>query len=100
MLIDKGISAGSVVTLKLVSGEEIIAKYVEDSSDSIKISKPMSLSMSPKGLGMMPFAFTVGGYAMCLHLHQSFCQCEVCEIVAPAVLSHDVILCDVSLVSG
>jgi hypothetical protein len=61
MLIDKGISAGSVVTLKLVSGEEIIAKYVEDSSDSIKISKPMSLSMSPKGLGMMPFAFTVGG---------------------------------------
>ena len=61
MLIDKGISAGSVVTLKLVSGEKIIAKYVEDSSDSIKISKPMSLSMSPKGLGMMPFAFTVGG---------------------------------------
>lgn len=61
MLIDKGISAGSVVTLKLVSGEEIIAKYVEESSDSIKISKPMSLSMSPKGLGMMPFAFTVGG---------------------------------------
>ena len=60
MLIDKGISAGSVVTLKLVSGEEIIAKYVEDSSDSIKISRPMSLSMSPKGLGMMPFAFTVG----------------------------------------
>lgn len=61
MLIDKGISAGSVVTLKLVSGEEIIAKYVEESLDSIKISKPMSLSMSPKGLGMMPFAFTVGG---------------------------------------
>lgn len=59
MLIDKVISAGSVVTLKLVSGEEIIAKYVEESSDSIKISRPMSLSMSPKGLGMMPFAFTV-----------------------------------------
>lgn len=29
MLIDKGVSAGEVITLKLTSGEELVAKLVE-----------------------------------------------------------------------
>jgi hypothetical protein len=61
MLIDKGISVGSTVTLKLTSGEEVIAKYNGESNDHYRISRPMTLSMSPKGLGMMPFVFTVDG---------------------------------------
>lgn len=59
MLIDKGVAAGEVVTLKLVSGEEIISKLVEDNLAYYKISKPLVLSMTQKGLGMMPFLFTV-----------------------------------------
>jgi len=30
MLINKGVSEGEVITLKLTSGEEIVAKLVED----------------------------------------------------------------------
>ena len=30
MLIDKGVTIGEVVTLKLTSGEEIVAKLVDD----------------------------------------------------------------------
>ena len=30
MLIDKGISSGEVITFKLTSGEELVAKLIED----------------------------------------------------------------------
>lgn len=59
MLIDKGLSAGSVVTMKLINGEEIMAKLVEETATGFKISKPLSLNAGPKGLGMIPFLFTV-----------------------------------------
>jgi hypothetical protein len=59
MLIDRGVVAGEVVTLKLMSGEEAIAKYVEETAKGHKLSKPMVLSMGPQGIGMIPFAMTV-----------------------------------------
>lgn len=59
MLIDKGLSAGEVVSLKLTSGEEVVARLEEENITEYKISKPMVLSMGPQGVGMMPFMFTV-----------------------------------------
>lgn len=59
MLIDKGVSSGEVVTLKLTSGEEIVAKLVEETSEYVKLSKPLVLSMSSQGIGMVPYLFTV-----------------------------------------
>lgn len=59
MLIDKGITSGEVVTIKLTTGEEIIARLVEENGLHTKISKPLVLSMTSQGIGMMPFLFTV-----------------------------------------
>jgi len=59
MLIDKGITDGDVVTLKLTSGEELIGKLVEDGPLYIKLSKPMVLTMNQQGIGMAPYLFTV-----------------------------------------
>lgn len=59
MLINRGVGAGEVVTLKLMSGEELIAKYVEETGKGHKLNKPMVLSMGPQGMGMIPFAITV-----------------------------------------
>jgi len=59
MLIDKGVTEGSVITLKLTSGEELVAKLVEDSPLYYKLSKPMVIGMGPKGPGLMPYLFTV-----------------------------------------
>ena len=59
MLIDKGVTAGEVITLKLTSGEEIVAKLVEETSEHYKLSKPMVIGMGPKGPGLMPYLFTV-----------------------------------------
>lgn len=59
MLIDKGVVEGEVVTIKLTSGEEIVAKLVEDGPVFVKLSRPLVLSMSPQGIGMVPYLFTV-----------------------------------------
>jgi hypothetical protein len=59
MLIDKGVSVGEVVTLKLTSGEEIVAKLVEDKESYYKLSKPMVIGMGQQGPGLMPYLFTV-----------------------------------------
>lgn len=48
---------GEVVSIKLISGEEIIAKLEEETTDYIKVSRPLTVSIGPQGLGMMPFVF-------------------------------------------
>lgn len=59
MLIDKGVTAGEVVSLKLISGEEILAKLVEETATEYKVSKPLVLSVGQQGLGMIPLMFTI-----------------------------------------
>jgi hypothetical protein len=59
MLIDKGVCEGEVITLKLTSGEEIVAKLVEDGATYYKLSRPMVIGMGQQGPGLMPYLFTV-----------------------------------------
>jgi len=59
MLIDKGVSVGEVVTLKLTSGEEIVAKLAEETATHYKLNRPMVIGMGQKGPGLMPYLFTV-----------------------------------------
>ena len=59
MLIQKGVAVGEVITLKLTSGEEIVAKLVEETDAHFKLSKPMVIGMGQKGPGLMPYLFTV-----------------------------------------
>jgi hypothetical protein len=59
MLIDKGVSQGEVITLKLTSGEELVANLVEETATYYKLSRPQVIGMGPKGPGLMPYLFTV-----------------------------------------
>jgi hypothetical protein len=59
MLISKGVSEGEVITLKLTSGEELVAKLVEETPTHYKLSRPMVIGMGEKGPGLMPYLFTV-----------------------------------------
>jgi uncharacterized alpha/beta hydrolase family protein len=59
MLIDKGVAAGEVITLKLTSGEELVAKLVEETAVHYKLSHPQVIGHGPKGPGLMPYLFTV-----------------------------------------
>jgi hypothetical protein len=59
MLIDKGVSVGEVVTFKLTSGEELVAKLIDDGAAYYKLSRPMVIGMGQQGPGLMPYLFTV-----------------------------------------
>jgi hypothetical protein len=59
MLIDKGVTVGEVITLKLTSGEELVAKLTEETATYYKLSKPQVIGMGPQGPGLMPYLFTV-----------------------------------------
>lgn len=59
MFIDKGVTPGEVVTLKLSSGEELVAKFVEELPLHYKITRPMSIGMGQQGPGLVPYLFTV-----------------------------------------
>ena len=52
------VEAGKVYTFKLNSGEELIAKVVGISDDSVEIESPASVAPGPQGLGLVPSMFT------------------------------------------
>lgn len=58
MLIDRGVAVGEVITLRLVSGEEVVAKLTEETATAYKVSRPMTITISNQGIGLMPFVFT------------------------------------------
>ena len=59
MLLDKGVSKGEVISLKLTSGEEIVARLAEETDTHYKLSKPLVIGHTPQGVGLMPYLFTV-----------------------------------------
>jgi hypothetical protein len=59
MLINKGIAEGEVVTIKTTAGEEIVAKLVSDGPMTVTVSRPLCLTATKDGIGLVPFLFTV-----------------------------------------
>ena len=57
MLINKGFTQGDTVSLKLVNGDEIIARFEEETADTVKINRPLAITISQQGLGMIPWMF-------------------------------------------
>jgi hypothetical protein len=58
MLINKGFSAGDIVNLKLINGDEIIARFENENSDEVTVSKPLAITLGGGGgLGMIPWIF-------------------------------------------
>lgn len=47
-----------IVTFKLVNGDEVVAKIVEESDTTYIISKPCTVMPSPQGLGLIQSLFT------------------------------------------
>jgi len=79
MLIDKGFSVGEVVTIKLITGEELVGKLVEEMTDGLKVSKPVVLSVGPQGVGMIPYLFTVNPNKEIVILNSAIITKTVCD---------------------
>jgi hypothetical protein len=59
MLLEMPYKIGDNVSLKLSSGEEIIARLEAEDTKSFTVRKPMVLIVNEKGLGLAPFMFSV-----------------------------------------
>lgn len=59
MIISKGVSNGDVITLKLTSGEELVARLTDQTDTHYVLGKPMVIAMGQQGPGLMPYLFTV-----------------------------------------
>ena len=57
MLLEKPMASGDVVSLKLVNGDEIIARLESDDEKTVSITKPLAITAGPQGLGMIPWVF-------------------------------------------
>jgi hypothetical protein len=58
MLITVPYKVGDIISLKLVSGEEVVARLEDETADYLNISKPVSLGMGPQGPALTPFMLT------------------------------------------
>ena len=54
----KKLDLNEVYTFKLTSGEEVIAKVVDQTDTSVELSDPLSVAPNPQGMGLMPSMFT------------------------------------------
>ena len=60
MIIEKPFETGDVISVKLSSGEEIIARLEKKGEKSLSVKKPLMLVAGPDGgMGLAPFMFTV-----------------------------------------
>jgi hypothetical protein len=58
---------GDVVSIKLSSGEEMIASLVKESDKEVVVRKPLMLVAGEGGMGLAPYMFTVSPEAK-IHL--------------------------------
>ena len=82
MLIDKGLQTGDIITIKLTSGEEIVAKMVEETDQMVKVSKPLVLAAGKNGIGMVPYLVTVDPDKDIKISRSTITVCELTEIDA------------------
>jgi hypothetical protein len=58
MLEKQGYNKDAIVTFKLVNGDEIIAKVIEETATGFTVSKPCTIMPSQQGIGLIQSMFT------------------------------------------
>ena len=58
MLVSKKYSQGDIISFKVVTGDEIVARIVNDDDASFQIEKPCTVMPSPQGIGLIQSLFT------------------------------------------
>tara|TARA_B100001964_G_C14193478_1_gene582228 strand:+ start:370 stop:681 length:312 start_codon:yes stop_codon:yes gene_type:complete len=58
VLIETNYKVNDVVTIKLKSGEELVGKLEEENESMVKVSTPLTIVATEKGIGLQQFLFT------------------------------------------
>lgn len=61
MLISAPMAINDVVTLKMVGGDEVVGKLLDErTGDYVELGKPLVVMMSQQGFGLAPYILTAG----------------------------------------
>ena len=56
MLVQKPIAKNDIITIKLTTGEELIAKFIEESETELVVERATTMAANPQGgLGLVPW---------------------------------------------
>ena len=58
MLLSQPVITNDIVTMKLISGEELIAKFISEDATTFTVSKPLVLAQGQNGMILAPFVMT------------------------------------------
>ena len=58
MLVSKKYAEGDIVSFKLVTGDEVVAKIAAEQDDGFLVEKPCTVMPSPQGMGLIQSLFT------------------------------------------
>lgn len=58
MLVSKKYDSGDIVSFKLVSGDEVVARIIEETDDGYYVERPCTAMPSPQGIGLIQSLFT------------------------------------------
>jgi len=79
---------GDVVSIKLSSGEEMIATLVSENDKAVIVSRPRMLVAGEKGMMLAPYMFTVNPDAKyTIRLNSVICVCKTEETTAKSYSS-------------
>jgi hypothetical protein len=59
MIIETPYRQYDTVTIKTISGDELVCRFIEENGDHLTVQKPLSVVVTQQGLGLGPFVFTV-----------------------------------------
>ncbi len=61
MLIETPIKLNDIVTLKMVGGDEVVGKLLDERTESyVELSRPLVVMMAQQGFGLAPYVLTAG----------------------------------------
>jgi len=58
MLIQAPLKQNDIVTLKLLTGEEVIANFESEVDGDVTISKPLVIAANAEGMGLIPWVMS------------------------------------------
>jgi hypothetical protein len=73
MLIQTPAKHGDTISIKLSSGEEMVARYEGQDSNNLMVHKPLMLTATQSGVGLAPYMFTTKDEKFELSLNNIIC---------------------------
>jgi len=55
MLIDTPFKSRDIIAMRIQGGEEVIAKFLSQDEKTVKVAKPLALTMTQQGIGMTQY---------------------------------------------